>query len=226
MRSRRFPKVLLSLCVLGSLVGAAGAACISSGSNELEDLGLSVHQGGLLVMLIGFGGLLIQGRSPNRGTEKVFHWNHVENRIYIHPALTRDVLYVRNGGEESDSCQSPSWTGLFCETTTRTRLRLLQVFCVIWKGRNFDDQAIRQLESLKNLRVLDLTQSPNLNSQTIAALEQLEQLECLMLPDGTAQSSLRRLRIAIPEVLFYQGESAVVCIGRKAHERLPSETQA
>jgi len=203
-----------------------GAACISSGSNELEDLGLPVHQGGLLVMLIGFGGLLLKGRAPNRESERTFYWNHVDNRVYIYPASTRDILYVPDDSEDSNDHQSPSWTDLFSETTTRAKLRLLHVFCVIWKDGNFDNETARQLKSLKNLRVLDLTQSPNLNSETIAALEQLEQLECLMLPDGTTQSSLRRLRIAIPEVLFYQGESAVICNGRKTDERLPSETQA
>jgi hypothetical protein len=192
----------MSLCVIGSIVGAIGAAFISSGSNEWEDLGMAIHQGGLFVMLIGFGGLLIRGRAIESNTENVFGWQMVDSRVLVHPTKPSEVLLVPNASPETGK------TAMGQRQIAKSAHE--QVQCVVWP-----DQAIRvdeaaQLVMLKNLRVLDLSQCSDMSDEVAAELEGLEQAECLMLPKSTSMKAFKRLRIALPEALLDESRQQVI----------------
>jgi len=207
MRSDGFLRMLLFLCLLGSLVGALGAALISSGSNQLEDLGLAVHQVGLTVMLFGFGGLLMRGRQPRKEAAQPFQWEHIDNRIHIRPESSNQLLLV---GEDWKDRNGLSMVHSASLPIKRTRSRTAPVFYLAWLDKCLSLESINRICSLTSLRVLDLTKCSALSHETIIELERIEQIECLMMPKGTAMDSLKRLRIAIPEAFFYMGQGAVL----------------
>jgi hypothetical protein len=201
MRSTRRLKILLLLCILGSLIGAIGAAFISSGSNEWEDLGLSIHQGGLLVMLLGFGGLLLRGRVSQNNTQDLFQWKHIGDRVVVHPTKASEVLFVSADSLiNSQVIQSQPFSKIACE----------QVLCVVWPKQALSVHDASKLLRLKNLRVLDLSRCSEMSDEAAAELEGLEQAECLMLPSAISAKAFKRLRIALPEAVLNESRQEVI----------------
>ncbi len=201
MRSTRRLKILLTLCLLGSVIGAIGAAFISSGSNEWEVIGLSIHQGGLLVMLVGFGGLLMTGRARQADFEEQFQWKQVGNRVLVHPTKASEVLLI--------SADSQSNVPL-AHSTGVSKIDCEQILCVVWPEEALSVNEASKLLKLKNLRVLDLSRCSEMSDEAAAELEGLEQAECLMLPSGTSAKAFKRLRIALPEAVLDESRQEVI----------------
>ena len=206
MRSTSRLRILLILCIVGSVIGAIGAAFISSGSNEMENLGMPIHQVGLLVMLIGFGGLLLRGRVRESEEKYLFRWKQVDNQILVYPKKASEVLLVSLGSLSGSGDIAPRYhySKTVCE----------QVMCVVWPedALSFDQAA--KLLMLKNLRVLDLSRCSEMSDEAAAELEGLEQAECLILPRSTSVKAFKRLRIALPEALLDESRQGVIV---KAH---------
>jgi hypothetical protein len=201
MRSTGRLKILLSLCLLGSVIGAIGAAFISSGSNEWEDIGLSIHRGGLLVMLVGFGGLLITGRARQTDSEDLFQWKQVGNRVLVHPTKASQVLLISADSQSNvPPPQSPRFSRITCE----------QILCVIWPEQALRVNEASKLLKLKDLRVLDLSRCSEMSDEAAAELEGLECAECVMLPSGISAKAFKRLRIALPEAVLDESRQEVI----------------
>ena len=201
MRSTSRLRILLILCIVGSVIGAIGAALISSGSNELENLGMPIHQGGLLVMLVGFGGLLLRGRVRESEEKYLFRWKQVDNRILVYPKKSSEVLLVSlESPSSSDIAPRHHYSKTVCE----------QVMCVVWPENDLSVDQAAKLLMLKNLRVLDLSRCSELSDEAAAELEGLEQTECLILPRSISFKAFKRLRIALPEALLDESRQGVI----------------
>jgi len=201
MRSTSRLRILLILCIVGSVIGAIGAALISSGSNELENLGMPIHQGGLLVMLVGFGGLLLRGRVRESEEKYLFRWKQVDNRILVYPKKSSEVLLVSlESPTSSDIAPRHHYSKTVCE----------QVVCVIWHENDLSVDQAAKLLMLKNLRVLDLSRCSELSDEAAAELEGLEQTECLILPRSISVKAFKRLRIALPEAVLDESRQGVI----------------
>jgi len=201
MRSTGRLKILLAFCVFGSVVGAIGAALISSGNNELENLGMPIHRGGLLVMLVGFGGLLMTGRGNESDAKDLFRWKQVDNRVLVYPTKYFQVLLVSIESHSSgDIAQRQQYSQKVCE----------QVMCVVWPEQVLSVDQAAKLLVLRNLRVLDLSRCSEISDEAAAELEGLEQAECLILPRSISVKAFKRLRIALPEALLDESRQGVI----------------
>ncbi len=184
---RNHVKVSLIICLVGTCIAVFGAALRTSNVEWTENLGVVIHQIGMMVMLLGFGSLFYYRKLPSKqgGTTK-FSWTEADGKLIAKPFEDREVLDI------SAQSESPS------PMVSLETLDLVGIRCLIARGQNISKPFASRLVKQQKLIVLDL-QNAILESGVLQELESLETLEILLLSGCIQPLQAKELRIALPE---------------------------
>lgn len=167
----------------------------SSNDNWTEEMGVFVHQFGMLVMLLGFAGLFYHFKlSVARREPPKFSWSDDNANLVVKSSVRGNFLNISKPSAESESAIDIE------------RLALERIRCLIARGQKISKSLIAKLVKHQQLQVLDL-QNAILEDGVIQELEKLENLEVLLLNGCIERLAGRNipirgkeLRIALPEV--------------------------